>query len=135
LMVGIILLVAGVLFEERHRAETLKQHLHPAGLESTAAPLFVLKENNFYDYVDLWGDPWVKTDDPHLNNSSLAVENSAKPASVEKFQPRVSGKTDPVLAVQDKKITYSLLDLGGFRLDVNLKASASEFANRNRVRL
>ena len=57
MIIGIILLVAGVLFEERHRAETLKHLLHPAGVTIPAGELFAVKENNFHDYVDLWGDP------------------------------------------------------------------------------
>ncbi len=119
--IGIILLVAGVLFEEKHRAETMKHRLHTDALTNPAAELFVVQENHFYDYVDLWGDPWVKADDPDLNNSGLAVENSARPGTMEKFQPRVGNKSDPVLTVQDKNISYSFLDLGGVRLNVNLK--------------
>jgi hypothetical protein len=119
--IGIILLVAGVLFEEKHRAETLNHRLHPAALTNPATELFDIKENNFYEYVDLWGDPWVKTDDPDLNNSSIAVENAAKPASAEQFRLRVGDKTDPLLTVEDKKISYSFLDLGSLKLNVNLK--------------
>jgi hypothetical protein len=119
--IGIILLVAGVLFEEKHRAETLKHRLHPAVLANPAAELFAVKENNFYEYVDLWDDPWVKTDDPQLNNSSLVVENSAKPGTVEKFQPRAGNNTDPVLTVQNRQLDYNVVNLGGFKLNVDLK--------------
>ena len=121
LIIGIILLVAGVLFEEKHRAETLKHHLHPGVLTDPASELFAVQENNFHDYVDLWGDPWVKTDDPYLNNSSLVVANSARPASSEKFQPRAGDKNDPVLTVRDQQLDYNVLNFGGFKLNVDLK--------------
>jgi len=119
--IGIILLVAGVLFEEKHRAETMKHHLHPDIFTDPAPALFVVQENHFYDYVDLWGDPWVKTDDPHLSHSSLAVANSTRPASTEKFQSRPDHQADLALTVQDRQIVYPVLDLGGFKLNVNLK--------------
>ena len=119
--IGIILLVAGVLFEERHRAETMKHLLHPATFTNPAPAPFVVQENNFHDYVDLWGDPWLKTDDPHINDSNLAVANSGKPASTEKFQSRTDHQMDPALTVRDRQLIYSLVDLGGFKLNVDLK--------------
>jgi hypothetical protein len=120
--IGIILLVAGILFEEKHRAETMKHRLHPDALTNPADELFVVQENNFYDYVDLWGDPWVKANEPHLkNNSSLAVANSAMRASAEKFQPRVGDKNDPVVTVRNQQLDYNLLNFGGFKLSVDLK--------------
>ena len=64
IFIGIILVAGGGLFAKRHRAETVKNHLPPVTLTDPATVPFVVKASNFSDYVDLWGDPWVKTADP-----------------------------------------------------------------------
>ena len=121
--IGIILLVGGVLFEEKHRAETVKQHPHPAAWTDPdpAGIAVVLQSSNFSDQVDLWGDPWVETDVPDFSHAYLAFGNDLKPASFEKFQSRRDHETEPVLTVQERQVGYSLLDFGGFKLNVNLE--------------
>jgi hypothetical protein len=125
IFIGIILLVAGVVFEEKHRAETIKNHLPPVAMRDPAAAPYVVKANNFSDYVDLWGNPWVETDDPDLTYAKIASGSDPKPASVEKFKSRLDYHPEPVLTVQDRQVGYSLLDFGGFKLNVNLKPAYS----------
>jgi hypothetical protein len=119
--IGVILLLAGIVFEEKHRAETIKNHLPPMAMRDPAAAPYVVKDNNFSDYADLWGDPWEKADGPVVSYSSLALGNDHHAASFEKFQSRLEGKTDQLLTVQNRQLDYTLLDLGSFKLNVNLK--------------
>lgn len=125
--IGIILLEGGVLFEEKHRAETVKQHPHPAAWTDPdpAGIAEVIQSRNFSDQVDLWGDPRMKTDVPDFSYAYLAFGNDPKPASVEKFKSRLDSKTEPVLTVQERQVGYSLLDFRGFKLNVNLKPAYS----------
>ena len=125
IFIGIILVAGGGLFAKRHRAETIKNHLPPVAMRDPATAPFAVKGNNFSDYVDLWGDPWVETDDPDLAYAKLALGNDPKPAGVEHFKSRLDYETEPVLTVHDRQLGYSLLDFGGFKLNVNLKPGYS----------
>jgi hypothetical protein len=119
--IGIILLMGVILFEEKHRAETIKNHLPPVVLRDPAAVPYAVEDSNFSDHVDLWGDPWVKTGEIRLDSASLSFQTDSRPASVEQFQSRLDYKTEPVLTVQDRQVAYSLFEAGGFTLTLNLK--------------
>jgi hypothetical protein len=123
LIIGIILLLGGVVFEEKHRAETVKKHTFPA-ISTEQDPeedTYLIPKSNFSGQVDLWGDPWVKTDDPDLTYASLAFKNGLKEASIEKFQARPDNGAEPVLTVLDRQVAYALFELGGVKLKFNLK--------------
>jgi hypothetical protein len=119
--IGIILLAAGILFEEKHRAETIKNHIPPVALRDPAAAPFVIKDSNFSDQVDLWGDPWVKTADPGSGYTSLFFENEPRVAHFEMFQPKLDGQAEPIVTVLDREVAYSFFQLGGFKLNLKLK--------------
>ncbi len=122
MLVGIILVVGGVLFEEKHRAETFKNHIAPPELEYAR----LLRQpaetkTNFADYASLWGSPWTQNPDPDLAYSSLTFQKDLVPAGSEKILVRPGVKTEPVLTVQDREATYAIFSGGGFKLTVNLK--------------
>jgi len=119
--IGIILVAGGGLFAKRHRAATIKNHLPPVTLTDPAAAPFVVKASNFSDYVDLWGDPWVKTAGTGSGYPSLIFEKEPPPASFELFQLKPDYKAEPVVTVLDREVAYSFLQLGGFKLNLNLK--------------
>jgi hypothetical protein len=119
--IGIILLVGGILFEEKHRAETIKNHLPPVVLGDPAAAPYMVRGNNFSDYVDLWGDPWVKTAHADSGYASLVFENDPKTASFEKFQSKLDYEAAPMITVQDREVAYALFQAGSFTLKLNLK--------------
>jgi hypothetical protein len=124
MLIGIILLLGCVLFEEKHRAATAQKHLAPSGLTDPPAPFPAedpFKASNFSDQVDLWGEPWVKTPTADLNDAGLNFLNGLKPASFEKFQSRLDYKTEPVVTVLDREVACALFELGGFKLSLNLK--------------
>jgi hypothetical protein len=119
--IGIILLVGGILFEEKHRAETIKNHLPPVVLGDPAAAPYVVWDNNFSDYVDLWGDPKVKTSHADSGYASFVFENDPKTASFEKFQSKLDYEAAPVITMQDREVAYALFQAGSFTLKLNLK--------------
>lgn len=118
-IIALILLVAGVIFEERHRAETIKNHLPPVPLKDPAATPFAVPESHFADRVDLWGNPWATPAAPDL--ASVAFQKNLRPATVENFQSKQNYSSEPVLTVQDREVSYALFEAGGFTLKLNLK--------------
>jgi hypothetical protein len=121
IFIGIILVAGGGLFAKRHRAATVKNHLPPVTLTDPAAVPFVVKASNFSDYVDLWGDPWAKTADTGSGYTSLVFGKEPPPASFETFQPKLDNQVEPVVTVLDRELAYSFFQLGGFKLNLNLK--------------
>ena len=121
IFIGIILVAGGGLFAKRHRAATVKNHLPPVTLTDPATVPFVVKASNFSDYVDLWGDPWVKTADTGSGYTSLVFGKEPRPASFEMFQPKLDNQVEPVVTVLDRELAYSFFQLGGFKLNLNLK--------------
>jgi hypothetical protein len=121
IFIGLILLAGGVLFEEKHRAESIKNHLPPVALRDPTAVPVLASDSIFSGSVNLWGDPWVKTDEVRQNPASVAFPADLKPANVEQLQSKFDYKTEPVLTVQDRQVAYSLFQAGGFTLTLNLK--------------
>jgi hypothetical protein len=117
----IILLVAGVLFEEKHRAQTMKNHLPPVVLGDPAEAPYLVKDSNFSDNVDLWGNSQGKTGEADSGYISLTFQNDLKSANFEKFQSQLDDKSESVLTVQDREVAYALFEVGGFTLTLNLK--------------
>ncbi len=121
-LVGIILVVAGVLFEEKHRAATVKNHITAPELKYPEfAPPPVAAESSFADNVNLWDNPRVKTHDTDLTYASLAFEKDIAPAGFEKIQSKSEDKSEPVLTVQDREAAYAIFSAGGFKMTLNLK--------------
>ena len=126
LLVGIVLVASVILFEEQHRAATVKhQVVNLIPSPEMEAPRLesppVVRENNFADYADLWGNPWIKNPDPDTVYSSLAFQRDLAPASSDKVLAKSGIKTEPVLTVQDREAAYAIFSSGGFRLTFNLK--------------
>jgi hypothetical protein len=121
IFIGIILVAGGGLFAKRHRAATVKNHLPPVTLTDPATVPFVAKASNFSDNVDLWGDPWVKTADTGSGYASFVFENDPRFASFEMFQLKLDNQAEPVVTVLDRELAYSFFQLGGFKLNLNLK--------------
>ena len=119
--IGIILVAGGGLFAKRHRAGTITNHLPPVVLGDPAAAPYVVRDNNFSDYVDLWGDPWVKTAHADSGYTSLVFENDPKTASFEKLQSKLDYEAAPMITVQDREIAWALFQDGSFTLKLNLK--------------
>ena len=121
IFIGIILVAGGGLFAKRHRAATIKNHLPPVTLTDPATVPFVVKASNFSDYVDLWGDPWLKAADTGSGSASVVFEKESRPASFEMFQLKLDNQVEPVVTVLDRELAYSFFQLGGFKLNLNLK--------------
>jgi hypothetical protein len=119
--IGIILVAGGGLFAKKHRAETIKNYLPPVTLVDPAAAPLLVKDGIFSDKVDLWGDPWVKTGEVRPDPANVAFQTDPKPANVEKFQSKSDYHAEPVLTVQDRQVAYSLFEVGGFTMTLNLK--------------
>ena len=121
--IGIILLVTGVLFEERHRARTVDKQMISSALADPdpAGMAYVYnRRSNFSDQVDLWGDPWERPAGTDASYAGLAHGNDPKPATFEKIQPRSGDKVDPVITVENRHVDYRLFNLGSFKLNVDL---------------
>jgi len=121
----VVILAAGVfLFEEKHRAETVKNHLPAPELKD---PAFLMPPvetpSGFSDYADLWGDPRPKNSDAGSFHASFAPQNEIEivPADFEKIQFKPGDKTEPALSVKDKEAVLAILSASGFKLTVNLK--------------
>jgi hypothetical protein len=123
----VVILAAGVfLFEEQHRAATITHHIvnHIPPPESEAPRLEsspVARGNNFADYADLWGNPWMKNTDPDFVYSSIAFQRDLAAPASNKILARPDVKTDPVLTVQDREAAFAIFSAAGFRLTFNLK--------------
>jgi hypothetical protein len=121
-LVGIILVVAGVLFEEKHRAATIKNHIVVPELKY---PQFavqpVARENSFADNIDLWNYPRVKTHDTDMAYANFAFQKDNAPASFEKFHSKFDDETEPVFTVQNREAAYAIFNGDGFKLTLNLK--------------
>jgi hypothetical protein len=123
----VIVLAAGVfLFEEQHRAATIKYHVvnHIPPPESEAPRLEaapVVRGNNFADYADLWGNPRMKNPDTDMAYSGYAFQKEFAPAGPEKILARPVVETEPLLTVQDREAAFAIFSAAGFRLTFNLK--------------
>ncbi len=120
-LIAIILLACGVLYEEYHRAETIKNHMAPVALRDPADAPFQIRASNFSDNVDLWGDPCMKPVAVGPSYASLALQEELHPASFEKFHARLEYQAEPVLTVENRQLVYSLLGGSTFNLKLNFK--------------
>lgn len=125
-LVGIILLVGGVLFEEKHRAETFKHHIVAPELSYPELEAQCLATNgSFSGRVNLWDNALVKSEDAHLNHASLAVQGNLNPAGFETLQPNPGNQSEPAITVLDREVTYALFASRDFTLTLNLKPEYS----------
>ena len=125
-LVGIILLVAAVLFEEKHRAATHNSQAPVAGVTQSEQGVLDLPPSNFSDQVNLWGNPRVSYADVDLGYTGLALQTNFAPANFEQFRSQLDFKTEPVLTVMDREVAYAFFASGGFSLTLKLKP---EYAN------
>lgn len=126
LLVVVVLAVGVYLFEEQHRAATVKHHVenHIAPPESEAPRLMAQPAQtkiNFTQYADLWGNPWMQNPDPDQAYASLAFQKDLAPIGSEKILARPEVKTEPIITVQDREAAYAIFSGGGFKLTINLK--------------
>jgi hypothetical protein len=126
LLVVIILAVGVYLFEEQHRAATIKHHIenHIPPPESEAPRLMAQPAEtkiNFADYADLWGNPRTNNPDPDQVYASLAFQKDLAPEGSEKILARPEVKTEPIITVQDREAAYAIFSGGGFKLTIDLK--------------
>jgi hypothetical protein len=119
--IAMILLAGGILFEEKHRAETLKNHLPPVVLRDPSAAPETDNYTSFSDQVDLWGNPWAKPGDAGSSYAGLASQTNLPPTSFDQFQSKLDYNTQPVMTVQDREFNYALFEAGGFTLFLDLR--------------
>jgi hypothetical protein len=126
LLAGIILLAGGVLYEEKHRAAIL---YHPIVAPELAYPELeaqsLATNGSFLDNINLWDHSRVKTDEAGLSYTSFAFQKDFAPASFERLQSNLGGKTEPMLTVLDREVVYALFATRDFTLTLNLKPAYS----------
>jgi hypothetical protein len=120
LSIAVILVAGGVLFAEKHRAQPVQNHLPPVILQDPAQVPYLTGGNIFSGKIDLWGNPWAKTENVRPAYSSFP-QKEFKPVNLENFQPKLDVKNESVVTVQDREVAYALFEVGGFTLTVNLK--------------
>jgi hypothetical protein len=122
LLAGIILVAGGALFEEKHHAATIKNHIPPPEPEypRLLTPP-VETQSSFLGYADLWNSPWMKKPDTGPVYADFIFQNDLDPAGFEKIHVKPGDKTEPVITVQNREAAYSLFNAGGFKLTINLK--------------
>ena len=121
-LIAVVLFVSGIVFEAKHRAATLKNHIPP--VESAYPDMeaqYLITNSDFAGHVDLWGAPMVKTPQVNYNYGSQAFKDNLTPANFEKLQATVNYKTEPVLTVLDREIAVALFSIGDFNMTLNLK--------------
>ena len=129
LLAGIILLVGGILFEEKHRAATHRQQ-HPTTPElSYALPTdgleFVLTTNSGLETnLSLWFNPARETHNEGLAYANILFQSqlSDAAAAYERMLRPVAGENFhlPSVNVADKSLNYSLFSIGNFSASFSL---------------
>jgi hypothetical protein len=126
LLAGIILLAGGVLYEEKHRAATVRHHIVAPDVSYAELEALSLATNaNFSDNINLWDNPRIKIGGAGLNYSSMAFQKDLPPASFEKIQPAHGDETEPALTVLDREVIYALFAKRDFTLTLKLKPEYS----------
>ena len=126
ILVGIILLAGGVVFEEKHRAATLINHIAAPDLKYSVLEVQSLATNNTLSAsVNLWNISPVKTGGAGLNYTRANFQPDLMPASIDKFQPLPVNKTEPVITVMDREVAYALFASRDFTLTLDLKPEYS----------
>jgi hypothetical protein len=121
-LVVIILLVGGVLYEEKHRAATTRHSPAEPASEYPDMDLVLNRSpSHFADMVDLWNPPRVKIADTDSAFSRLMVQQDLSAAQVRPIHLRPEIRVDPVLTVADRELRYALISAGDFRLTLDLK--------------
>ena len=126
LLIGVILLVAGVLFEEKHRAATMKHHIenHLAAPKPELSRILepeIETPSPFAGYADLWGDPQAKNPEPAQTYQLIANEKSLAPVASEKILARPGVQSEPAFTLQNHEAAYEFFSGGSFKLTLNLK--------------
>lgn len=123
IVAGMILLLAGVIYEEKHHAATLK---HQPSQNEAEYPLLDLvlgtTPARFEDTVDLWSPTGVKADNLSLPPGGFTFGNQPAPANLRQLQLKNGAAGgEPMLTVEDRELQYALFSLGNFTLKLDLK--------------
>ncbi len=126
ILAGIILLAGGVLYEEKHRAATVGQHIVAPDVAYAELEEQSLATNiSFSDSINLWDTPRIKIDAAGLNYPGSAFQRDLMSASFENMQTAPDNKTEPVLTGFDREVVYALFAKKDFTLTLNLKPEYS----------
>jgi hypothetical protein len=128
ILAGIILLVGGIVFEEKHRAATL--HRHPIAPPRLAYSLpdenaeSAATNKNFSDSVSLWFNPDREIHDDDMAYASVLFQSALGNEPVVRDwteHPDPDAKIHPSsLTVDGKTINYSIFHAGNFTATLNL---------------
>jgi hypothetical protein len=127
ILAGIILLVGGIVFEEKHRAATLNSH-HIAAPELTYAVQREITDfpanNNFGADVNLWFNPGrqIHDDDGVAYARVLFQSELSELEAYERIKPSLGDKKInlPSMNMADKSVNYSLFTIGNFTANLKL---------------
>ena len=122
----ILLAGSGVLYEEKHRAATVGQHIvAPDVAYAELEEQSLATNDSFSGSINLWDTPPMKIDAAGLNNPAAAFQRDLMSASFEKMQTAPDNKTEPALTVLDREVVYALFAKKDFTLTLNLKPEYS----------
>jgi len=128
LLAGIILLVGGIIFEEKHRAAT-HAHEHPATPAPAAArpPVgleFLTTKSGLETNLNLWFNPLVENHDDNLTYARVLFQSQLSDSAMayERMGRSVPGENFhlPTVNVADKSLNYSLFSIGNFSASLSL---------------
>jgi len=128
LLAGIILLVGGIIYEEKHRAATHHQtHLITAQLTYTLPPdarEFVMTNSGLTTNLNLWFNPVRETHDDGLAYANVIFQSELTDATMayERMERPMAGANFhlPSVNVADKSLNYSLFSIGHFSASLSL---------------
>jgi hypothetical protein len=128
LLAGIILLVGGIIFAEKHHAATIKEH-HLVTPELTyALPQdgreLVTTSSGLETNLSLWFNPVRESHDDGLTYASVLFQSELGDAAAayDRMERPVTGENFhfPSMNLADKSVNYSLFSIGKFSASLNL---------------
>ena len=124
----IFLLVAGVVYEEKHRAEPVGKLIDLPGADYPGFQLHPMPpSSHFVDQVDLWANPAESNRaDSAAALGSLTFNNNPLPMGSWKIRSRPAPAKTPALTVEDRELQYAVLTSGGLTLTLDFTPT---FAN------
>ena len=128
LLAGIILIISGIIFAEKHRAGTLHEH-HLITPELTyALPQdgreFMTTSNRVETSASLWFNPVREIHDDGLTYASVLFQSELGDAAAayDRMERPVAGVNFhfPSMNLADKSVNYSLFSIGKFSASFSL---------------
>lgn len=125
ILAGIILLVGGIMFEEKHRAATL-HHIVPPELTyaSPANDAAVTAGNDiFSDSTNLWSTSPQEIPNDDLTYARVFFQSElGAAAAYDRVQNRVADQKInlPSMDIADKSVNYSIFTIGNFSASLHL---------------